>query len=148
MWILFKVHMHYTPKKIISSNDILTSWLTQLCRCSHVLMATNLREKVRPYTDSLAGNYESVILHPRNDIMNPEQVRKSLGIFTSHSKGLPSVLETLQNRFWWLPIGEHSINTYYLKEVINNVIFLLSLRIAVICSCMTWRVYICRMLTL
>lgn len=61
-----------------STNDILTSTFSNATKADLLLMAINLRNRLKEANDKDAGNYESVITYDSPSSAIPELIRKSL----------------------------------------------------------------------
>ena len=62
----------------VSTNDILTSSFARATKVDILLMAINLRNRVKGTNEKDAGNYESVILHDSTSASTPQALRKTL----------------------------------------------------------------------
>eukprot|EP00970_Alexandrium_tamarense_P006211 scaffold1052_cov198-Alexandrium_tamarense.AAC.29 len=62
----------------ISTNDIITSTFAQATRSDIMLMAINLRNKVKEADDTDAGNYELAIVHDAKSSAKPQLIRQTL----------------------------------------------------------------------
>ena len=96
----------------ISTNDIITSWFFHLCQCNLGMMAINLRNRFISYTDTHAGNYETVLWYNRSDYSQPVFIRDSLKVCRSKSSRVPSVIDSL-----WLQFGMISNWSGFYSEV-------------------------------
>mmetsp|Transcript_4717 Transcript_4717/g.5661 ORF Transcript_4717/g.5661 Transcript_4717/m.5661 type:complete len:437 (+) Transcript_4717:67-1377(+) len=61
-----------------STNDILTSTFAKATNAGLLLMAINLRNRVKETNDKDAGNYEAVVTYDSPSSATPEAIRKSL----------------------------------------------------------------------
>ena len=62
----------------VSTNDIVTSSFARATKVDILLMAINLRNRVKGTNEKDAGNYESVILHDSKSASTPKALRKTL----------------------------------------------------------------------
>eukprot|EP00956_Cyclotella_meneghiniana_P026811 scaffold58905_cov66-Cyclotella_meneghiniana.AAC.2 len=62
----------------VSTNDIVTSSFARATKVDILLMAINLRNRVKGTNEKDAGNYESVILHDSTSASTPQALRKTL----------------------------------------------------------------------
>lgn len=81
---------------VVSTNDILTSWLMREAGCCEGVMAVNVRGRIPAYSALHAGNYEFVVAYQRADFASPELIRASLGppVEALHTLGGAAALET------------------------------------------------------
>lgn len=84
-----------TTPKIISTNDVITSWCLQQSQCPFGLMALNLRNRFEGIHEGLAGNYENVIVYRSDDSSHPGDIRASLSSLHSRSNTIMSMWQTL-----------------------------------------------------
>mmetsp|Transcript_39599 Transcript_39599/g.82742 ORF Transcript_39599/g.82742 Transcript_39599/m.82742 type:complete len:281 (-) Transcript_39599:453-1295(-) len=86
----------------ISTNDILTSAFSRATRSDILLMAINLRKRVKGTEDTDAGNYSLVVVHDSKSSASPSNIRQSLndGLpFTRKGgKPLPGFFKTINSR--------------------------------------------------
>mmetsp|Transcript_11031 Transcript_11031/g.18007 ORF Transcript_11031/g.18007 Transcript_11031/m.18007 type:complete len:404 (-) Transcript_11031:102-1313(-) len=78
-----------TLPPFISTNDIITSQYLAACNCDLGLMAINYRNRKEGLTDSLAGNYESLLPYQKGDYEAPELIRESLKSFKRRNADTP-----------------------------------------------------------
>ncbi|CAB9509811.1 expressed unknown protein [Seminavis robusta] len=65
--------------EFVSSNDVITSWFLQNCRCKFGMMALNFRGgRIAGHTETHAGNYENVICYRPQDSATPALIRQSI----------------------------------------------------------------------
>lgn len=62
----------------VSTNDMITSSFARATKADIILMAINLRNRVKGTDQNDAGNYESVLLHDSSSASTPEALRKTL----------------------------------------------------------------------
>jgi hypothetical protein len=62
----------------VSTNDVITSWFLQNCKCTYGFMFLNLRNRVAGHTDQHAGNYTNGIFYELSDSASPGLLRKSV----------------------------------------------------------------------
>lgn len=62
----------------VSSNDVITSWFLQNCKCDYGFMTFNLRNRIAGHTDRHAGNYASGLFYRRADSAFPGLIRQSV----------------------------------------------------------------------
>jgi hypothetical protein len=63
----------------VSTNDIITSSFARATKADVLLMAINLRDRIKgTASHNDAGNYESVLLHDSNSAATPQSLRKTL----------------------------------------------------------------------
>ena len=62
----------------VSTNDIITSSFARATKADILLMAINLRNRVKGTDQNDAGNYESVLLHDSSSASTPQSIRKTL----------------------------------------------------------------------
>lgn len=83
------------PKdKFLSTNDILTQWFFRLCGRSHGMMAFNFRGRIPTFSNSLAGNYEAMMLFSEKEFASPIGIRESLTTFNKDVRH-PTAWETM-----------------------------------------------------
>jgi hypothetical protein len=73
------------PAPFVSTNDILTSWISDITGASFTGMAVNFRNRMLGITSDHVGNYEELVLYRRADCVHPLQIRRSLFTFKSES---------------------------------------------------------------
>ena len=69
----------------ISTNDIITSWFCNYCRCSFGAMVVNFRNRLQGLTDTMAGNYVRSAMFTAADMSRPEYLRESLHAEDPHT---------------------------------------------------------------
>ena len=85
-----------TDLDYVSNNDILTSWFSRLSNINITIMSINTRQRIRKFTNNLAGNYEnSIIYNKSEDYSTPGAIRKSLRTYRNTSGTLPGTIKTL-----------------------------------------------------
>jgi hypothetical protein len=86
-----------------STNDIITSTFANATNAGLLLMAINLRNRMKEANDKDAGNYESVITYDSPSSATPEAIRKSLRggapFIRVGGRKLPGFCELLKVRF-------------------------------------------------
>mmetsp|Transcript_21447 Transcript_21447/g.44730 ORF Transcript_21447/g.44730 Transcript_21447/m.44730 type:complete len:449 (-) Transcript_21447:67-1413(-) len=98
--------------QFVSTNDVITSWFLQNCRCKHGLMALNFRGKLDGHTESHAGNYENVVFFRADDSASPALIRKSIttGNNSPTFQRRVTVNDPMPN-FWTMASGSIAIIT-------------------------------------
>lgn len=67
-----------TSSPFVSTNDILMSWYVRFSKCTYAGMVVNFRNRLKGYTDTMAGNYTRSVMYCAKDIQSPGDVRESL----------------------------------------------------------------------
>jgi hypothetical protein len=98
---------------IISTNDVLTSWILQKSEVPFGMMAINLRNRFPSLTDDDAGNYQTIIMYRKDDCRTPLDIRQSLELFRSKSNSTPTVQETI----WFDFMGVSNWSTFYHRDL-------------------------------
>ena len=82
----------------VSTNDLVTAWVSKLCRSEYLLMAINFRNKLEGYTDIMAGNYESLLLYNKPYAWDAYRIREPISnkSYRCKNERIPAVLETLK----------------------------------------------------
>ena len=85
----------------ISTNDILTSAFSRATRSDILLMAINLRKRVKETDDMDAGNYSLVVVHDSESSASPSDIRRSLNdgppFKRKGGKPLPGFFKTINS---------------------------------------------------
>ena len=84
--------------EFISTNDILTSSFARATRSDILMMAINLRKRVKEADEMDAGNYSLVVLHDSKSAATPSGIRQSLSESPFVRKGgvpLPGFFKTV-----------------------------------------------------
>eukprot|EP00956_Cyclotella_meneghiniana_P024031 scaffold47924_cov41-Cyclotella_meneghiniana.AAC.1 len=86
----------------VSTNDIVTSSFARATKVDILLMAINLRNRVKGTNENDAGNYESVILHDSKSASTPQALRKTLTggapFKRAGDTALPGVIKTVRSK--------------------------------------------------
>mmetsp|Transcript_9541 Transcript_9541/g.11796 ORF Transcript_9541/g.11796 Transcript_9541/m.11796 type:complete len:493 (-) Transcript_9541:422-1900(-) len=104
------------PTFTCSTNDILTSSFGKATKSRLLLMAINLRQRVRGVGDADAGNYETCVIYDPPGYARPELVRQSFQppLFRRVGGALPSFFELARCRLamitsWAFPAFEANL---------------------------------------
>lgn len=87
----------------VSTNDVLTSWIFNSCKCDIGFMAINFRNRIKALQDLDAGNYEALVAYQPCDYLEPQLIRKSISDNScchrvNREVALPSFLKSLSSR--------------------------------------------------
>lgn len=86
----------------VSTNDILTSTFSRATKSDMLLMAINLRKRVKEADEMDAGNYSMVVLHDAESSSSPSGIRQVLGdgppFVRKGNKGLPGFFKTVNSK--------------------------------------------------
>lgn len=64
--------------RFVSSNDCLTSWFFNLCKCDFGIMKVNMRNRIDHVEEHMVGNYSNGVIYMPEDYATPALIRKSL----------------------------------------------------------------------
>jgi hypothetical protein len=86
--------------KFLSTNDVLTAEFFRYCESDYSLMCVNYRNRIMGFTDSMSGNYESLLVFDKEEAASPSALRESLSRGHSKSGVMPTAMQSLQSNIF------------------------------------------------
>ncbi|CAK4633370.1 hypothetical protein LEN26_014629 [Aphanomyces euteiches] len=89
--------------RMVSTNDILTSWFFRQTKADIGVMVVNLRGRAEGLEPHMAGNYQTVVAYQPEDFATPGLIRESVrhGMRRACSKELPHDVRTVSLTTSW-----------------------------------------------
>jgi hypothetical protein len=99
-WINDQKKKYNNGTTFVSTNDIITHLFFKISRCDVGTMAITFRNRLANINDTLAGNYEGLLLFTKNDYDTPESIRTTVNTYRRCTQTrLPGFFTCLKSNF-------------------------------------------------